>query len=80
MCYTWRWTTFRGATKVDRNDFEDAKFCQHLALNAEMTAVTDDAALQRCVRNTLAVLNALPDPSWHTKLQVGSAAEFAVAS
>jgi hypothetical protein len=70
----------RGTTKVDRNDFEDAKFCQHLALDAEMTAITDDAALQRCVRSTLEVLNALPDASWHTKLQVSSATEFAVAS
>lgn len=70
----------RAVTKVDLNDFEDAKFCQHLALDAEMTAITADAALQQCVRNTLAVLNALPDASWHTKLQVSSDVEFAVAS
>jgi len=66
----------RGATKVDRNDFEDAKFCQHLALDAEVTAVTADVALQRCLQDTLAVLNALPDASYHTKLQVSNVDDF----
>jgi hypothetical protein len=66
----------RGSTNVDRNDFEDAKFCQHLALGAEMTAVTADVALQRCLQDTLAVLNALPDLPYHTKLQVSSVSDF----
>jgi hypothetical protein len=66
----------RRSTNVDRNDFEDAKLCQHLALGAEMTAVTADVALQRCLQDTLAVLNALPDLSYHTKLQVSSVRDF----
>lgn len=66
----------RRCTKVDRNDFEDAKFCQHLALGSEMTAVTGDAALQRCLADALAVLNVLPDPSYHTNLQVTSVSDF----
>lgn len=66
----------RGSTNVDRNDFEDAKFCQHLALGAEMMAVTADVALQRCLQDTLAVLNELPDLSYHTKIQVSSVSDF----
>ena len=66
----------RRSTNVDRNDFEDAKFCQHLALGADMAAVTADVALQRCLQDTLAVLNALPDVSYHTKLQVSSVSDF----
>lgn len=70
----------RGATNMDRNDFEDAKFCQHLALDGEMTAVTADTVMQRCLQDTLAVLNALPDASYHTKLQVSSLNDFTTPS
>lgn len=66
----------RGSTKVDQNDFEDAKFCQHLALDAEMTAVTGDIPLHRCLADALIVLNALPDTSYHTKLQISSVSDF----
>jgi hypothetical protein len=66
----------RGSTKIDKNDFEDAKFCQHLALDAEMTAVTRDGALQRCLEDARADLNTLSDASYHTKLQVSSVSDF----
>jgi hypothetical protein len=66
----------RGSTKIDHNDFEDAKLCQHLALDAEMTAVTGDIPLQRCLEGALTVLNALPDTSYHTKLQISSVSDF----
>jgi hypothetical protein len=66
----------RGSTNVDRNDFEDGKFCQHLTLDAEMTAVTADVTLQRCLENTLAVLKALPDLPYRTDLQVRCVSDF----
>ena len=66
----------RGVTSVDRNDFEDAKFCLHLALDADITAVTNDAPLQRCLKCTLAVLASLGDIRYDTKLRVVNASEF----
>jgi hypothetical protein len=36
----------RGVTCVDSNDFEDAGFCQHLSLDADVATVTADSALQ----------------------------------
>lgn len=66
----------RGSTNVDRNDFEDGKFCQHLTLGAEMTAVTVDVTLKRCLENTLAVLNALPDLPYRRDLQVRCVTDF----
>lgn len=70
----------RGATRVDPNDFEDAMFCQHLALEADVTAVTSDKALQRCLWSTINLLNGLPDESFHTKLNVCNVSEFPVVT
>ena len=66
----------RGATSVDQNDFEDARFCLHLALDANVTAVTSDAALQRCLKGTFALLASLRGIGYGTTLRVVNADEF----
>lgn len=67
----------RGATCVDPNDFEDAGFCRHLWLDADVVTVTADTALHRCLERTFALLNGLDDNSCHTRLRVCGLAEFA---
>ena len=66
----------RGITSVDQNDFEDAKFCLHLALDANVTAVTSDAALKRCLNGTFALLASIRDIGYGTALRVVDADEF----
>jgi len=68
------------ATQVDPNDFEDAMFCKHLSLDSEITLVTSDLALQRCLTDTLALLNGLNNASWHARFKVCNQAEFEAAS
>lgn len=63
----------RGAM-VERNDFEDAQFCRHLLLDAEMTAVTADARLERCLRNCLENLRGLNDDTFTSNLHVSGPA------
>jgi hypothetical protein len=66
----------RGAIQVDPNDFEDGRFCQHLALDSQMKAVTADSALRRCLQDVLALLDGLPDSSYRTALRVCDVAEL----
>jgi hypothetical protein len=66
----------RGAIHVDPNDFEDGRFCQHLALDSQMNAVTADSGLRRCLQEVLALVNRLPDSSYRTALRVCDVAEL----
>ena len=65
---------------VDRNDFEDAQFCQHLSLDVRMTAVTADDGLHRCLRGTLADLVEMSDESFRSELRLASLADLTRAS
>jgi hypothetical protein len=65
-----------GAIQVDPNDFEDGRFCQHLALDSKISAVTADSALRRCLQEVLDLLNGLPDSSYRTALRVCDVAEL----
>ena len=61
---------------VAKNDFEDSCFCQHLALDSDTIAVTEDNGLRRCLQDAIELANSLPDSSFHTNLQVASSEEF----
>ena len=66
----------RDTIKIDPNDFEDARFCLHLGLDAGTTVVTDDTGLRRCLEAAVETLNAMADGSRHSSLRVCDTTAF----
>ena len=66
----------RNTDKIDPNDYEDARYCLHLGLESQMTAVTDDRLLRHIMQDALSVVNSLQEPSWHTEVKVCDAEGF----
>ena len=60
----------RGATNIDDNDFEDAKLLLHLTIDDEITIVTSDKGLKKCLQNAIQTLNGLNDDWYATRVQV----------
>jgi hypothetical protein len=61
---------------IQFNDYEDARFCLHLHLDAPFVAVTGDSGLRRALQDAVAVLNSLKGLSWHTSLSVLETRDF----
>lgn len=66
----------RDTIKIDPNDFEDARFCLHLGLDAGTTVVTGDTGLRRCLEAAVETLNAMADGSRHSSLRVCDTTAF----
>ena len=66
----------RKAPRVDPNDFEDAKFCNHLGLDSRTTAVTNDRRMKGRLESTLALLRSQPETLWHPEIEVIGVPDF----
>lgn len=60
----------REPTNIDANDFEDAKLLLHLTIDDEITVVTSDKGLKKCLQSAIQTLNGLNDDWYATGVQV----------
>jgi hypothetical protein len=67
----------RGAN-IDINDFEDAKLLLHLSIDDDVTVVTSDIDLGKCLQQTVDTLNGLGDDWYKTNVKVCDMESFLV--
>ena len=60
----------RHTANIDVNDFEDAKLLLHLTIDDDVTVLTSDNGLRKCLQASIDTLNGLGDDWYKTNVQV----------
>lgn len=70
----------RRCANIDMNDFEDAKLLLHLSIDDDVTVLTSDKDLRKCLQETVDTLNGLGDDWYKTNVKVCDTQSFLVGN
>lgn len=66
----------RHTANIDANDFEDAKMLLHITIDDDVTVLTSDNGLRKCVQSAITTLNGLNADWYKTNVQVCDTQSF----